>query len=124
RRVPPITLAFLDTVIPTLASFCRNLEKEFTFPFQTNVYLTPAHAQGAAYHYDTHDVFVLQVVNSKRWRIYGTPVESPLASQEFDSALHRQGELTLQFELEPGDVAYIPRGILHEAQSGEDVSLH
>jgi ribosomal protein L16 Arg81 hydroxylase len=119
-----ITLAFLDTVVPTLASFCRSLENEFSFPFQTNVYLTPARAQGAAYHYDTHDVFVLQVVNSKRWSIYGTPVESPLAGQEFDSSRHNRGEATLQFELEPGDVAYIPRGIVHEAQSGEDVSLH
>jgi ribosomal protein L16 Arg81 hydroxylase len=119
-----ITLAFLDTVVPTLASFCRNLESEFSFPFQTNVYLTPASAQGAAYHYDTHDVFVLQIINSKRWSIYGTPVESPLAGQEFDSSRHHRGEPTLQFELEPGDVAYIPRGIVHDAQSGEDVSLH
>src|SRR5215472_8151015 len=78
-----ITLAFLDTIIPALAAFCRSLENEFSFPFQTNVYLTPAKAQGASFHYDTHDVFVLQVVNSKKWTIYGTPVESPLASQEF-----------------------------------------
>lgn len=119
-----ITLAFLDTVVPALASLCRSLENEFSFPFQTNVYFTPPRAQGARYHYDTHDVFVLQVVNSKRWTIYGTPVESPLSVQEFDSAQHERGEPTLQFELEPGDVAYVPRGIVHDAQSGDELSLH
>lgn len=119
-----ITLAYLDTVIPTLASLCRNLESEFSFPFQTNAYLTPAKAKGAKHHYDTHDVFVLQVVNSKQWTTYGTPLELPLAGQDFDSTIHERGAPTLGFELDAGDIAYIPRGVVHDARSGEDVSLH
>ncbi len=119
-----ITLAYLDTVIPTLASFCRNLESEFSFPFQANVYLTPPEAKGAKYHYDTHDVFVLQVVGSKNWTIYGTPVNLPLRGQDFDSAVHERGAPTLEFELEPGDLAYIPRGVVHDARSGDTTSLH
>ncbi len=119
-----ITLAFLDSVVPALAAFCRSLEREFSFPFQTNIYLTPPRAQGARFHYDTHDVFVLQVVNSKKWTLYGTPVESPLSSQEFDASLHPRGEPTLEFGLEPGDVAYVPRGLVHDAQSGKELSLH
>jgi ribosomal protein L16 Arg81 hydroxylase len=119
-----VTLAFLDTVVPPLAALCRSLESEFSYPFQTNVYLTPPKAQGASHHFDSHDVFVLQVTNSKKWTIYGTPLESPLTSQEFDASIHERGEPTLQFELEPGDAAYIPRGIVHDAQSGDEVSLH
>ncbi|MGH9781241.1 MAG: cupin domain-containing protein, partial [Candidatus Acidiferrales bacterium] len=119
-----ITLAFLDTVVPSLTSFCRWLEGEFSFPFQANVYMTPPGAQGAKPHYDTHDVFVLQVAGSKKWNIYGTPVELPLPSQDFDSALHEQGAKTLEFELQPGDIAYIPRGIVHDARSTDVVSLH
>jgi len=83
-----------------------------------------AKAQGAKPHYDTHDVFVLQVAGSKSWTIYGTPVESPLAGQDFDAAVHALGAVTLQFELHAGDVAYIPRGVAHDARSSEDVSLH
>jgi hypothetical protein len=30
----------------------------------------------------------------------------------------------MEFELEPGDVAYIPRGVVHEARSSENLSLH
>ena len=34
---------------------------------QINAYITPPENQGFAAHYDTHDVFVLQVSGSKRW---------------------------------------------------------
>jgi mannose-6-phosphate isomerase-like protein (cupin superfamily) len=119
-----VTLAYLDTVIPALTRFCRSLEAEFSCPFQTNVYMTPPGAQGAAPHYDTHDVFVLQVAGSKQWTIFGTPVESPLPSQDFDPQAHELGAPTLEFELQAGDVAYIPRGVAHEARSTDTVSLH
>jgi ribosomal protein L16 Arg81 hydroxylase len=119
-----ITLAFLENVVPSLALFCRSLESEFTFPFQANVYLTPAGAQGAKPHYDTHDVFVLQVAGRKKWTTYGTPVELPLAGQDFDSSAHERGAPTREFELDAGDVAYIPRGVVHDARSTDSVSLH
>ena len=119
-----ITLAYLDTVVETLAALGRNLEREFSFPFQTNVYLTPARAKGAKHHYDSHDVFVLQIAGSKQWTIYGTPVKLPLRGQDFDPLVHERGETTLEFELEAGDCVYIPRGIVHDARSGETTSLH
>ena len=119
-----IVLAFLDDVLPSLTSLCRALERELSFPLQANAYLTPGRAQGAKYHYDTHDVFVLQITGSKHWTMYGTPLELPLSSQEFDSKTHEQGAPTLEFELEAGDVAYVPRGVVHEARSSENSSLH
>jgi ribosomal protein L16 Arg81 hydroxylase len=119
-----IALSFLDTLVPSLTLFCRSLESELSHPFQTNVYLTPPGAQGAKPHYDTHDVFVLQVEGSKKWTIYGTPVELPLSSQDFDASLHQLGEPTMQFVLEAGDMAYVPRGVVHDAHSTEVVSLH
>jgi hypothetical protein len=69
-------------------------------------------------------VFVLQGAGSKKWSIYGTPVELPLPSQDFDSSIHAQGASTLEFQLDAGDVAYIPRGIVHDARSTDVVSLH
>jgi len=119
-----VVLTFLDTVIPALTSVCRGLEGELCFPLQTNAYLTPPAAKGAKHHYDTHDVFVLQVAGSKHWTIYGTPIALPLRGQDFDPALHTQGARSMEFELRAGDVAYIPRGVVHDARSGEDVSLH
>jgi len=119
-----IVLAFLDGVLPPLAWLCRGLEGELNFPLQANVYLTPARGQGAKHHYDTHDVFVLQMIGSKRWTMYGTPVELPLGNQDFDPKIHDRGTPSMEFELEPGDLAYIPRGVMHDARSSEEVSLH
>lgn len=119
-----VTLAYLDTVIPALTAFCRGLEAEFSHPFQANVYLTPPGSQGAKVHYDTHDVFVLQVTGSKRWTILGTPLELPLRNQDFDPAEHAPGSATLELELCAGDAAYIPRGWVHEARSSDNVSMH
>lgn len=119
-----VTLAYMDDVIPSLAELCRGLEAHFSHPFQANVYLTPPGNQGARIHYDTHDVFVLQVSGTKRWMTYGAGCELPLRNQEFDPAIHRVGDPTLQFELSPGDVAYIPRGHVHQAHTTDAVSLH
>ena len=119
-----VTLAYLDTTVPALTAFCRGLEAEFSHPFQANVYLTPPRSQGAKVHYDTHDVFVLQITGSKRWTILGTPVELPLRNQAFDPSEHDAGSPTLEFDLCAGDAAYIPRGWAHEARSSDNVSLH
>ena len=119
-----LTLAFLQDVIPTLRLLCRSLEAEFTHPIQTNVYLTPPRAQGAQAHYDTHDVLVLQTTGTKDWTIYSTPVELPLPGQEFNASSHELGAATLNFRLEPGDMAYIPRGVAHDAHSTDELSLH
>lgn len=119
-----VVLAFLDNVLPSLTSLCRGLERELNFPLQANTYLTPGRAQGAKLHFDTHDVFVLQIAGSKHWTMYGTPLELPLNNQDFDSKIHERGAPAMEFELEPGDVAYIPRGVVHEARSSENLSLH
>lgn len=119
-----LTLAYMDTVIPALTELCRGLEADFCHPFQANVYLTPPGNQGAKIHYDTHDVLVLQISGSKRWIIYGTPIELPLRNQAFDPAMTNLGEPSLQFELSAGDAAYIPRGVVHDAHSTDSVSLH
>lgn len=119
-----ITLAYLDTVLPQLTRLCRKLESDFSCPFQANVYVTPPLAQGARPHYDTHDVFVLQVAGSKRWTIFDTPVELPLSGQDFDPTKHAIGSPTMEFTLRAGDVAYVPRGVAHEAKSTDETSLH
>ncbi|HEY6160160.1 MAG TPA: cupin domain-containing protein [Bacteroidia bacterium] len=114
----------LQNRILPLSQLCRALEKEFSMPFQTNIYLTPPGAQGFSAHYDTHDVFVIQVAGSKHWRIYDKPVEYPTSSEPFSSSNHNIGSVTQEFVLEAGDIAYIPRGIVHDATTSKDLSLH
>ena len=107
-----------------LGELCAALELEFSAPFQTNVYLTPPTAQGFKPHFDTHDVFVLQVEGSKRWKLYGTPVERALKGHGDDARQDDPGPVSEEFDLRAGDTLYIPRGLVHDAVSTDEPSLH
>lgn len=113
----------LQDRVPTLAGLCVALGKCFSSRAQTNVYLTPADAQGFAPHWDTHDVFVLQVSGTKRWSIYDTKVKLPLRGQRFERGT-LPGDVSAEFELGPGSAVYLPRGLMHSARSTDQVSLH
>ena len=110
--------------VPALARLCVSLGQSFGARVQTNVYLTPPDAQGFVAHWDTHDVFVLQVEGRKLWSVYDTKVALPLKGQGFDPAQHKPGQVTEQFELSPGSLVYIPRGLMHSARSTTEASLH
>jgi ribosomal protein L16 Arg81 hydroxylase len=114
----------LNRRLPKLAELCAGLEAEFTQPFQTNVYITPPGNQGFQVHYDSHDVFVIQSAGSKTWNFYRTPIELPLHTQAFVPSEHDPGPITRSFEIKAGDALYIPRGLMHEARSTEETSVH
>lgn len=110
---------------PTLARFCRALEAVFSCHVQTNIYLTPPNAQGFRTHYDNHDVFVLQIAGEKDWRLYNKPVDTPFRGERFEQGQYQAGEVRQAFKLHAGDVAYVPRGLMHDAvSSGDTASLH
>lgn len=110
--------------LPTLAALCRAGERLFTCPFQTNLYFTPPGAQGFKVHHDTHDVFVLQVEGSKRWRVHDPVIALPLVGQEFAGHEDELGPVTEEFILCAGDMFYCPRGVPHEAETTGEPSLH
>ncbi len=115
----------LNERLPELRLLCDNLSKYFSHRYQTNIYYTPGRAQGFKVHYDTHDVFILQVEGSKLWRFYESPLALPLKKlQDYEATEVKPGALTDEFILNAGDMIYIPRGIMHEAISTDDPSLH
>ena len=108
-----------------LARFCRSLEDLLSCRVQTNVYLTPPGSQGFGTHYDDHDVFIVQVSGSKKWRLYERPVDNPYSGEGFKAGVHDPGKLEQEFLLQAGDCLYIPRGLMHDASShGDEPSLH
>jgi Cupin superfamily protein len=119
-----ITFRQMHDHLPSLARLCRAAELVFSCPFQTNLYLTPASAQGFKTHHDTHDVFVLQVSGSKQWRSYKPQIVLPLEGQEYKQPDGGPGPPTAEFILRAGDLWYCPRGIPHDANSTNEPSLH
>jgi lysine-specific demethylase/histidyl-hydroxylase NO66 len=124
-----LVLQGLHRLWPALIDFTQRLGDELAQPLQVNAYLTPAGNQGFATHYDTHDVFVLQVDGRKRWRLHEPVLPDPLERQQWGGRADEvgataEGEPYLDVELCPGDALYLPRGWLHSAQAQGRSSLH
>ncbi|HEY0239198.1 MAG TPA: cupin domain-containing protein [Friedmanniella sp.] len=124
-----LVLQALHRVWPPIIDFVGSLAAELGHPVQANAYVTPPQNQGFDDHYDVHDVFVLQVSGSKRWRIHAPVWESPLRDQPWTdrrAAVQRAAAEPPLIEavLEPGDCLYLPRGFLHAATALGGVSTH
>ena len=103
------------------------LEEYFGAMVGANAYLTPAASQGFAPHYDDIEAFVIQLEGRKRWRVYECPEERrPLprfSSEDFEK--DAVGEPLMDLVLEPGDLLFMPRGFVHQAETVSSVpSLH
>jgi hypothetical protein len=108
-----------------LGELVNVLSHELGHPFQTNVYITPPSSQGFPAHYDTHEVFVLQIEGSKVWRIYNqSPEILPTKQMEFQKEKHPTPSTFTEIELKKGDLLYIPRGVMHDAQTNSELSVH
>jgi ribosomal protein L16 Arg81 hydroxylase len=110
--------------IPSLADFRRDIQNELNLRCQTNVYLSPKGRQGFNAHFDSHDVFILQVAGTKTFNFYEGGVELPYQQDGFQAGKHTVGVLSQSIALEPGDTLYIPRGVMHDAVATEQTSLH
>lgn len=124
-----LVLQGLHRIWPPLIDFARELGADLVQPVQINAYLTPPSNQGFATHYDTHDVFVLQVDGRKHWRIHEPVLTDPLERQPWggradEVSATAEGPPALDVTLQPGDALYLPRGWLHSAQAEGESSLH
>lgn len=124
-----LVLQGLHRIWPPIIAFTGELAGTLGQPLQVNAYLTPPGNQGFATHYDTHDVFVLQVQGHKRWRIHEPVLPDPLPRQTWSGradevAARSEGAPVLDVVLGPGDALYLPRGWLHSATAQQESSLH
>jgi ribosomal protein L16 Arg81 hydroxylase len=116
--------------LDTLRELCLNMHEQTSINFSANIYMTPCASRGFNYHYDTHDVIILQTFGKKKFYLYDTPVHLPTKqqghnqSEEFKKKDYKTEKPIFEEVLEAGDVLYIPRGLVHNAESLENTSLH
>lgn len=115
---------------PELQTLLAGLESHFGCNTGCNAYLTPSNTQGFAPHFDDIDAIILQVSGKKRWRLYA-PTFLHHILPRFSSKDFKQdelGECIFDKVLMPGDLLYMPRGTVHQAETPEDCktghSLH
>ncbi len=116
-----IILRAAELWLPTLADLCAAASCFFHAEAQTNVYMTPA--QSSYPHWDSHDLFIIQVAGRKTWHLHAAETTMPLPAYRFSPTLHAVGEQIGSFTLEPGDIAYLPRGLAHNPMA-DDYSVH
>ena len=109
---------------PKLGRVCSMLGQETGYRYQTNIYLTPPAGKGFTPHWDNHDVFVLQVLGSKNWKVEKSLRTLPAKDGVIeDEGRELRGDL-YEFTLQQGDMVYIPRGFVHAAECGSERSMH
>ncbi len=124
-----VVLQGLHRLWPPLIDFAGALTSDLGHPVQVNAYITPSQAQGFSAHYDTHDVFVLQVAGEKRWQVHEPVLRDPMPDQVWSDRREQVRERAheapvIDTVLRPGDALYLPRGYLHSAQALGGVTCH
>ncbi len=124
-----LVLQGLHRTWPPLVRLTSALAAELGHPIQVNAYITPPQNQGFSPHYDTHDVFVLQIAGTKRWTIHEPVLSSPLPEQPWEQvkdkvAARATEDALIDTVLAPGDALYLPRGYLHSAVAQGELSIH
>jgi len=117
-----IILDSLDNRHPPLTKLCALLEMEHTWPYQTNIYITPPGSQGFKTHADNHSVFILQTTGRKSWRVNKSITAYADRTKEQKHEIDADNHLA--FILEEGDLLYIPKHFEHDAVSDEASSVH
>jgi 50S ribosomal protein L16 3-hydroxylase len=69
---------------------------------------------GVGAHVDQYDVFLVQGLGTRRWRISTNPKESMEFRDDTELKLLREFAPTHEWLLEPGDALYLPPGVPHE----------
>lgn len=76
-------------------------------------------------HWDTHDVFAIQLIGKKRWQIFAPTFPLPLSNHTSEQLQQECPKASvLDCILEAGDLLYIPRGWWHQTLPFDAGSLH
>ncbi|WP_129308945.1 cupin domain-containing protein [Streptomyces sp. L2] len=119
-----LVLDAVEKIHPAVSVAAVGLERFLGTSVQANVYASWTEREGFGMHWDDHDVIVVQVHGSKRWRLYGTTREAP-TFRDVESPEQPEGDPMADLVLAPGDVLYLPRGWWHAVTADQGTeSLH
>ncbi|MET9607242.1 cupin domain-containing protein [Streptomyces sp. NPDC006512] len=114
----------IDQMHPPVREAAVGLERFFRTPVQVNAYASWTAEEGFGTHWDDHDVVVLQLEGSKRWKIYGPTRQSP-AWRDVEAPKAPTSEPIADIVLTAGDLLYLPRGWWHAVSADQGTaSLH
>lgn len=112
-----IVLNRIELVSPAVRKMCIEIGRFVGAQTTSNAYACLGGEPATNVHWDTHDVFVLQIGGCKHWRIYEPTHPLPISSQISNE---RKDELpstpAIDEILHAGDALYVPRGWWHKVE--------
>lgn len=129
KRGASVVMNDVDSLTPGLASVSNAIEAAGLGKAQANVYISWQSHKAFPAHYDTHDVWAVQVEGEKSWNVWEGRAEWPIGHPIFRSQgqeHHEQakGRLRAKVLMRPGDLLYLPRGWYHDALAEAPASVH
>ncbi|MEM1252313.1 MAG: cupin domain-containing protein [Cyanobacteria bacterium P01_H01_bin.21] len=120
-----LALSHVDNRIPELADLVWAIQQELGHSaVHANVYCSWPFQQGFNKHFDSHEVFVMQIEGQKEWFVFEDTHKYPFREENSDAYTPPSGKPYIHYVLNPGDLLYIPRGHWHYAIARENPSLH
>lgn len=124
REGASFSIRGVDGFWPPLRAITAGLYDALFESVHTNVYCSPEHSQGFSCHYDLHEVFVLQIEGTKRWKVFEPTKDFPVEPWRPEDVPGESVAPYLDCTLGKGDVLYVPRGHWHYAVAEDGPSLH
>lgn len=119
-----LKLEDLDSRNEKLSELCKFLENIFGGYCFAKPFLTGANHEGLDVHFDTTEVFVVQLEGTKSWKVWPKLVNNPTLPMQSSLDENELPAPTLEVTLEKGDILYLPAGTPHCAKSLDNYSLH
>lgn len=129
RRGASLVMNDVDSLTPGLAAVSDALEGAGMGKAQANVYISWQSHKAFHAHYDTHDVWAVQVEGEKIWNVWEGRAEWPIPHPVFRGQKQEhhekaKGALRARVHLRKGDILYLPRGWYHDALAEAPNSVH
>jgi hypothetical protein len=117
-----IVIDSIEEYVPHLGRLADSIERRLAHRVWINTYLSFGRGKAFKPHWDNHDVIIVQLHGTKRWRSFGVPNPPPTRK-------HRDGdpvpkEVEWEGMMRAGDVLYLPRGEVHEAELETADAVH
>lgn len=109
---------------PNMRNLALMLSDKFATQTGVTAMLTPANKQGFYPHCDRVDVFAVQLLGTKRWRVWPVLEARKGDAPHFSASGEELGPPIIETTLSPGDILYLPNGTPHVAVTGNEISLH
>jgi ribosomal protein L16 Arg81 hydroxylase len=119
-----IAWSALHHFMPNMREMSSALSEKFATQCGVTAMLTPASKQGFYPHCDRVDVFAVQLLGTKDWRVWPTLEARKGDAPHFSASGEELGRPLIETTLNPGDILYLPNGTPHVAATANSVSLH